>query len=131
MQVTFLGCTFRPRRAQNRAGERFTSFLPGASGPAQQRRRQQSAQGHLPRQTTESLRALATHDNASLAGWWQYSGSFSPTAVCNVLRHCDLTLAWWARRKYKPLRGHKHRSRRWLAQVSRQESALFVHWRLW
>ena len=35
IQFTFLGFTFRPRRAQNRAGELFTSFLPGASGPAQ------------------------------------------------------------------------------------------------
>jgi len=42
-----------------------------------------------------------------------------------------VTLAWWARRKYKPLRGHKRRSRHWLAKVSRRESELFVHWRLW
>ncbi len=131
IQFTFLGFTFRPRRAQNRAGELFTSFLPGASGPAQKRMRQQIAQWHLPRQTTESLRAFSTHYNAILAGWWQYYGSFYPTEVWNVFRHFDLTLAWWARRKYKPLRGHKRRSRRWLAKVSRRESALFVHWRLW
>ena len=131
IQFTFLGFTFRPRRAQNRAGELFTSFLPGASGPAQKRMRQQIAQWHLPRQTTESLRTFSTHYNAILAGWWQYYGSFYPTEVWKVFRHFDLTLAWWARRKYKTLRGHKRRSRHWLAKVSRQESELFVHWRLW
>jgi hypothetical protein len=86
---------------------------------------------HLPRQTTESLRAFSTRYNAILAGWWQYYGSFYPTEVWNVFRHFDLTLAWWARRKYKTLRGHKRRSRRWLAKVSRHERELFVHWRLW
>ena len=131
IQVTFLGFTFRPRRAQNRTGALFTSFLPGASRPAQTRMRQQIAQGHLPRQTSESLRTLSTHSNAILAGWWQYYGSFYPTEVWKVFRHFDLTLAWWARRKYKPLRGHKRRSRHWLAKVSRRESELFVHWRLW
>jgi RNA-directed DNA polymerase len=130
-QVTFLGFTFRPRRAQNRAGELFTSFLPGASRPAQKRRRQRIAPWQLPRQTTESLRTFATHSTAILAGWWQYYGSFSPPEVGKVFRHFDLTLAWGARRKYKTLRGHKRRSRRWLAKVSRRESELFVHWRLW
>jgi RNA-directed DNA polymerase len=131
IQFTFLGFTFRPRRAQNRAGALFTSFLPGASRPAQQRMRQQIAQWHLPRQTTENLRTFSTHYNAILAGWWQYYGSFYPTEVWKVFRHFDLTLAGWARRKYKPLRGHKRRSRRWLAKVSRREAELFVHWRLW
>lgn len=131
LQCTFLGFTVRPRRAQNRAGELFRSFLPGASGSAQKRRRQQIAQWHLPRQTTGNLRAFATRSSAIVAGWWQYYGSFYPTEVWNVFRHFDLTLAWWARRKYQTLRGHKRRSRRWLAQVSRQESELFVHWRLW
>lgn len=131
MQFTFRGFTFRPRRAQNRAGELFTSFLPGASGPAQKRMRQQIAQWHLPRQTPGNLRAFAAQYGTILAGWWQYYGSFYPTEVWKVFRHFDLTLAWWARRKYKTLRGHKRRSRRWLAKVSRQESELFVHWRLW
>ncbi len=131
MQVTCLGFTVRPRRAQNRVGDLCTSFLPGARGPAQQRRRPQIAPGQLPRQTTESLRPLSTHYNAILAGWWQYYGSFYPTAVWHVVRQFDLTLAWWARRKYKTLRGQKRRSRRWLAKVSRRESELFVHWRLW
>ena len=131
MQCTFLGFTFRPRRAQNRAGERFMSCLPGASGPAQQPMRPPIAQGPLPRQTSENLGTFSTPSNASLAGWWQYDGSFSPTAVWTVCRHFDLTLARGACRQYKTLRGHKRRSRRWLAKVSRRESELFVHWRLW
>jgi group II intron reverse transcriptase/maturase len=128
---TFLGFPFRPRRAQNRAGELFTSFLPGARREAQTRMRRRIAQWHLPRQTTEKFRTFSSHYDAILVGWWQYYGSFYPTAVWTVFRHFDLTLAGWARRKYKTLRGHKRQSRRWLAKVSRRERDLFVHWRVW
>jgi RNA-directed DNA polymerase len=33
-QFTFLGYTFRPRRARNKAGEIFVSFLPAVSDDA-------------------------------------------------------------------------------------------------
>ena len=89
-----------------------------------------SPSGICPARRPRVSRLLARY-NAILAGWWQYYGSFYPTAVWKVFRHFDLTLAWWARRKYKALRGHKHRSRRWLAKVARRERELFVHWRLW
>ena len=131
MQCTLLGFTFRPRRAQNRAGELLMSCLPGARGPAQQRMRPPSAQWPLPRQTSENLRTSSTPSHASLAGWGQYDGRFSPTAVWTGCRHFDLTLARGACRQYKTLRGHRRRSRRWLAKVARRESELVVHWRLW
>ncbi len=130
IQFTFLGFTFRPRRARTRAGKLFTSFVPGVSGEAQKRMRQQIQQWHLPRQTTGSLRAFAAQYDAILAGWWQYYGSFYRTEMRRIYQHFDLMLAWWARRKYKPLRRHKRRSRRWLAKVSRRERELFIHWRL-
>ena len=41
VQFTFLGFTFRPRRAMSRTGKLFTSFLPGASRQALKGMRQQ------------------------------------------------------------------------------------------
>ena len=72
----------------------------------------------------------ADHD-ATLRGWWNYYGSFYPSAMSGVFRHFDLTLAFWARRKYKRLARHKRRSRQWLARVARLEPHWFVHWRSW
>ena len=130
IQFTFLGFTFRPRKALNRRGQLFTSFLPGVSREAQERMRQQIRQWRLPRQTSSSLRAFSAQYDTVLTGWWQYYGSFYPTEVWKVFRYVDLTLASWSRRKYKTLRRHKH-SRRWLAKVSRRDRELFVHWRVW
>ena len=129
IKFTFLGFTFQPRSAVNRAGEHFTSFLPGASREAQKRMRQRIRSWHLPRQTPGTLREFSKKYDAILTGWWQYYGSFYPTAMSNVFRHFDLTLSYWARRKFKKLSRHKRRSRHWVAKVARREHTLFVHWR--
>jgi RNA-directed DNA polymerase len=81
IQFPFRGFTFRPRRAQNRTGKLSTSFLPGASGPAQTRRRQPIAQWPLPRQTAESLRAFSTRYNAIWPGGGRTTG-VSPPPKC-------------------------------------------------
>jgi hypothetical protein len=122
-QFTFLGFTFRPRGAVSPDGKHFTSFLPGASREAQKRMRQQIHSWRLPRQTPGTLPEFSDRYSAILRGWWNYYGCFYPEAVAPVLRHFDLTLARWARRKFKRLNGHRHRNvpglRRWLAESRR------------
>lgn len=41
----------------------------------------------------------------------------------------SLTLARWARRKYKKLLRYEGRSLRWLWRVARRQPTLFTHWR--
>ena len=40
------------------------------------------------------------------------------------------TLARWAYRKYKKLRGHLRRATHWVARISRRDPGLFAHWQL-
>jgi RNA-directed DNA polymerase len=130
-QFTFLGFTFRPRGAQARNGKLFTSFLPGVSSEAQTEMRQKIHSWRLPRQTPGTLAEFLETYDATLRGWWNYYGSFYPTAMGCVFRHFDRTLALWARRKYKHLAGHRKHSHRWLNGVAHREPNRFVHWRLW
>lgn len=131
VQFTFLGFTFRPRRAISSSGTQFTSFLPGVSRDALTRMRQQVRSWHLARQTSGTLREFAQTYGSTLAGWWNYYSSFYPSALHSVFRHFDLALARWVRRKYKRLSRHKSRSRHWVAAMARREPHLFVHWRKW
>ncbi|MDE1239215.1 group II intron maturase-specific domain-containing protein [Vibrio aestuarianus] len=55
---TFLGFTFRPRKANNKEGKLFTSFLPAVSNEA-----------------------LSRLYNPILWGWFQYYGCFYPTQM--------------------------------------------------
>jgi group II intron reverse transcriptase/maturase len=128
IQFTFLGFTFRPRRAKNRDGQLFTSFLPGASPQALSKMKQEIRRWRLPVQTPGTLEEFSRTYNPVLRGWWNYFGGFYRSDFFNVFLHFDGMLARWARRKYKRLHGHKIRSHHWVRKVSRKTPSLFVHW---
>ena len=117
VQFTFLGFTFRPRKALNKQNRPFTSFLPGASDDALKRMRQTVRGWKLHRQTSAKLADLAQQYNPMIRGWWQYYGAFYQTAMRGLFRYIDEKLGQWARRKYKTLLKHKRRSAEWLSKL--------------
>jgi hypothetical protein len=130
VQFTFLGFTFRPRRAKSANGKPFTGFLPGVSQAALTRMRRQIHRWHIPRQTPGTLEEFSRTYGPTLRGWWNYYSSFYPSALRCVFNHFDLTLARWIRRKSKRLYGHRRQSWGWVARIAQREPHLFVHWRL-
>lgn len=128
MQFTFLGFTFRPRKAMSRQRHVFTSFLPGVSADALKRMRKVVRGWRIPRQTPATLAELAEQYNSAIRGWWGYYGSFYQTAMRELFRYIDRKLEQWARRKYKTLSRHKRRSMEWLARVKEDCPRLFAHW---
>lgn len=128
IQFTFLGFTFRPRRAQSRSGQLWTSFLPAVSAAAIKRMHQRIREWHIPRQTPVGLRVLATRYNPILSGWLRYYGLFYRSALHPVFFHFDGRLLQWARRKYRSLDRDGRRRRRWRQQMMRRNPQLFPHW---
>jgi RNA-directed DNA polymerase len=128
VQFTFLGFTFRPRRAQSKRGRVFTSFLPGVSKEALTRMRQTVRGWALHRQTSMKLADLAQQCNRTARGWWAYYGAFYPSALRPLTYHIDQKLEHWARRKYKPLAGRYQRSKEWLGKIKQVFPRMFVHW---
>src|SRR5664279_1132593 len=125
---TFLGYTFRPRKAFNKkTAETFTGFLPGVSrAKLTQMSRRVRAWRPL-RLTTNTLDDLARGTNPVVRGWLAYFTAFYPTAVTPVRMRLDRALMRWARRKYKRLSSDE-RARRWLAGVRQRVPGLFAHW---
>jgi hypothetical protein len=70
VQFTFLGFTFRPRKAMSKQSRLFTSFLPGVSSDAVKRMRKEVRGWRIPRQTPAMLAELAKQYNSVLRGWW-------------------------------------------------------------
>ena len=128
VQFTFLGFTFRPRKALNRHGQLFTSFLPGVSVDALKRMRQTVRGWRIHRQTPAPLSEIAQQCNLTIGGWWNYYGAFYPTAMRDLSRYIDRRLERWARLKYKTLQRHKRRSAEWLRKIRHAHPSLFVHW---
>lgn len=128
-QFTFLGFTFRPRCAQGPDGKLFTSFLPAVSDDAVKHMRAVVRSWRIHRRTNWSLEALAQLVNRVLQGWWNYYGSFYPSAMRVIFDYFNRRLMLWGRRKYRRLRGRLLASYAWLRRVATARPGLFVCWR--
>jgi RNA-directed DNA polymerase len=53
-----------------------------------------------------------------------------PSAPYPMLRYVNQTLLAWAMRKHKRFRAHKIRASHFLQRLVREETGLFVHWRI-
>ena len=126
----FLGYTFRPRRAKNKHGKYFISFLPAISNKAKSRIRETIRGWRIHLITWTSLEKIAEKVNPVLRGWYQYYGRFYKSEMYPVLRNVERYLVLWARRKYKKLARHGQKARRYLGGVCKREPCLFVHWEM-
>jgi RNA-directed DNA polymerase len=126
----FLGYTFQPRRAKNRWGKFFVSFLPAMSTKAASAVRVTIRDWRMAStRNNQSLEDLARLINPTARGWLNYFGRFYRAKCMQVLRHLNEALAAWARRKYKRFRRRERASMYWLAGIAHREPALFAHWR--
>ena len=106
---TFLGFTFRPRKAHSKHDQLFTSFLPGASDDALRRMRKAVRRWRLNRQTHVTLAEVARLYNPVIQGWWQYYGPFYKTAILGIFQHIDRALERWVRLRISAHRGRHFR----------------------
>jgi RNA-directed DNA polymerase len=131
IQFDFLGYTFRPRRAKNRWGKFFVSFLPAISNKAAQAIQETIRNWRLAAtRNNQSLEDIARLVNPSVRGWVNYYGRFYRSALTPALRHLERALIRWACRKYKRLRRHYTNAAHWLGRVARRDPQLFVMWQL-
>jgi len=127
----FLGYTFRPRRAKNRKGKLFISFLPGVSNKAAKSIRATIRSWRLgSTRSNQSLEEVAKFVNPFVRGWVNYYGRFYKSALTPVLRELERSLAYWVRRKFKRFARHGRRAVHWLGNVARREPSLFVLWQI-
>jgi RNA-directed DNA polymerase len=128
---TFLGYTFGPRRAKNRWGKFFVSFLPAISTKAAKAIRA-TIRGWRMASTrnNQRLEDLAKLVNPYVRGWMNYYGRYYRSMVVQVLRTLNGALAAWVRRKYTRFRNRERASMYWLGRIARRDTKLFVLWQL-
>ena len=125
---TFLGYTFRPRRARNsKTRENFTSFAPAISKDALKAKSQEVRRWRIHLRTTWTLDSLAKAMNPVVRGWMNYYGRFYRHEMYPLLRRINAYLVRWAQRKYERLRAFT-RVKAWWRQVVKRDPALFAHW---
>ncbi len=126
----FLGFSFQPRRAKNRWGKFFVSFLPAISAKAAKAIRVQMRTWKLAStRNNQRLEDLARVVNPVVRGWMNYYGRFYRSKCVQVLRHLNEVLGAWVRRKYHHRYKRRERaSMHWLGRIARRDPKLFAHW---
>lgn len=128
IQFTFLGYTFKPRKAKARNGQSFTSFLPAISNKAKQHIMQTVKNWHLRWMTRKELHHLAEAFNPIIRGWLNYYGKYGRKDLARVLETINYHLVAWVRRKYKRFKFKKTRASKYLQKVATNQNNLFAHW---
>lgn len=128
VQFTFLGYTFRPRKAVDKYGRVYVNFSPGVSREALTAMRQTVRGWHLQLMNDKELRDLSNMFGPVLRGWSNYYGRFYPSALKPLWRHVNDYLVRWMQRKYKRLARGVIRAARALGRVAERMPRAFVHW---
>jgi len=125
---TFLGFTFRTRKARSKDGRYFARFLPAMSTEALKAKGVGLRSMRIHRRTDLSLDDLARWLNPIVAGWMNYYGRFYRSAMSPLLQRVNAYLRRWAGMKYRSLRTLKRFKRWWTGLVDRQPRP-FAQWR--
>ena len=125
---TFLGFTFRQRRARNKHGRNFNNFLPAISKEALKRISAEVRSWRLHRRTGYTLNDLARRINPIVAGWMHYYGAFYRSALYPLLSRINAYLMGWIRKKYTRLRNTKKARVCWRG-ITERYPRMFTHWK--
>jgi RNA-directed DNA polymerase len=124
---TFLGFTFRQRKARNKKGQHFSAFLPAISKDALKKLNAEVRSWRLHNRTGHTFNDLARRINPIVRGWMQYYGAFHRSALYPLLSRVNAYLVRWIRNKYKRLRPVKKAIECWQGITTRYPR-LFAHW---
>jgi hypothetical protein len=131
VRFDFLGYTFQPRRAKNRRGEYFVSFLPAMSNKAAKSIRATMRGWRLAAtKNNQTLEDLAMLINPYVRGWMNYFGRFYRSKCVLVLRHLNTLLRQWVCRKFRRFRRRERAAEHWLGNVARREPKMLALWAL-
>ncbi len=126
-EFTFLGYTFRARKAQDGKGRRFRSFTPAISKDALKRISAEVRSWHLHTRSDLSFAELARRVNPVVAGWMQYYGRFYRSALYPLLMRINAYLVRWIRKKYKRLSARMKAIAK-LQEIAKRYPRFFAHW---
>lgn len=130
IKFDFLGYTFRPRLSKNKYGKFFVNFTPAVSNKAKKAMRKEIHDWRMHLKPDKELNDLSNMFNPIIRGWINYYGSFYKSGLYPVMRHINMALTRWVRRKYKKFERHRKRAELWLGKIARRDPKLFPHWQM-
>jgi RNA-directed DNA polymerase len=128
IDFTFLGYTFKPRKAKGHEGRVFTSFLPAVSRKAKTSISEEICGWRLLWRTQKSIEQIAEDVNPVIRGWLNYYGRYGRMELARVLENINYHLMQWVQRKYKKCKHRPKKAYQSLKQIHDVNPKLFAHW---
>jgi RNA-directed DNA polymerase len=128
IKFDFLGYTFRPRLSKNKYGKFFVNFTPAVSNKSKKAMRKVVHDWRMHLKPDKNINDLSKMFNPVIRGWVNYYGCFYKSGLYPVMRHINMALVRWVRRKYKKFERHRKRADKWLGRIARRDPKLFYHW---
>jgi RNA-directed DNA polymerase len=129
IQFDFLGYTFRPRRAIDKHGEKFTNFSPAISNSAKKKIWTEVRSWRHQHWVQLTLEEIARQINPIVQGWINYYGKYNVRELNETLRQVDMKLIRWVRNKFKGYRRYKLRATYKMGDIAEANPDLFAHWK--
>jgi RNA-directed DNA polymerase len=128
IEFTFLGYTFKPRKAKGQEDKVFTSFLPAISRKAKINLVAEICDWRLLWMTQKSIDQIAEAINPVIRGWLNYYGRYGQKELARVLEKINFHLMQWVQRKYKQYRHRIKKAYQYLRRIYTINPKLFAHW---
>jgi len=123
---TFLGFTFKGRRALTKKGKIFTSFLPAMSEKAKKKAGEKIREMNIRNRIEISFEELTKEINQYVRGIANYYGSFYKSAIYVILKRIDWLITRWIMKKYRKT---KRSMRKWIKGIFKRDKDIFEHWK--
>ncbi len=130
ISFTFLGYTFKPRKAKGSQGREFTSFIPAISQKAKTSISREICSWRLLWMTGKSINQIAEDINPVIRGWLNYYGRYGKKELARVLSNINCHLMQWVQRKYKKCKHIPKKAYMYLRQIYGLNPKLFAHWKV-
>ena len=128
ISFTFLGYTFKPRKAKGQEGKVFTSFLPAISQKAKINISEEICGWRLLWMTQKSIDQIAKDINPVIRGWLNYYGRYGKKELARVMDNVNFHLRLWVQRKFKRCKHSPKKAYRYLLRIYDANPKLFAHW---
>lgn len=124
----FLGYTFQPRSTGSKTGRMFLGFDCAISTKSRKKITEVFRDSRFHKWTLSDITRIADEFNPKIRGWINYYGRFRKYSLMKIFRIFHRRLMLWAVNRYKRFNGSMRKAGRWLYELSREQTDLFVHW---
>jgi RNA-directed DNA polymerase len=124
----FLGYTFQPRPTRSKEGRMFLGFDCAISTKSKKRITEEIRKTKFHKWTGSDITRIADEFNPQIKGWINYYGHFRKYSLMKLFRIFHHRLMHWAVNRYKRFKGSMRKAGRWLYEMSRKQTELFIHW---